>query len=559
MFRVLTRRLSPAMVVAVLALFLAVAGPARAASGKLLWSNLNNGTVEQADLATGAAGSIRPSLAGSEPGGTAVDLVTGRVYWADHNLNRIFFASLDGSETQALSTGSAPIVNPFGLAIDPITRTIYWANFGASSAATAIGYAKLDGSGGGALTVTGATPLSPSGVAVDLADGRLYWTNQGNPGYISYASLDNSGNGHDITPAAGTIHSPEGIAIDPATGRMYWANFGSASIAVANLDGSSAALLNTTGVALNHPAGVALDAADNKLYWADDVGTDIASANLDGSGAASKLPISAGDLSGPSFPAVVTAPAGTGAPALGGGTTVGSTLSCSTGTWAEDLPPSLTWRAPQSFSYTWTLNGSAIPSETGSTLTRAAAGVYTCAAVATNFGGSATQSSAAHSVLATLTVTKTGPGTVSGAGLNCPGSCTAGVAGTAVTLTAKPAAGASFTGWSGACTGAGSCTVTVDRDTTVSATFKAAPPQTKLRKATISAKHRTAAFVFSATGAATSFACALVKGSAAAKFTTCKSPKTYKHLQHGNYTFEVRAAGPGGTDASPAAKRFNIT
>src|SRR5262249_13182929 len=160
----------------------------------------------------------------------------------------------------------APIVNPFGLAIDPITRTIYWANSGAPSAATAIGYAKLDGSGGGALTVTGATPSSPSGVAVDLAGGRLYRTNDLNPGYISSANLDNSGGGHAITPAAGTIHGPEGIAIDPATGRMYWANFGGASIGVANLDGSSAALLNTTGVVLNHPAGVALDAADNKLY-----------------------------------------------------------------------------------------------------------------------------------------------------------------------------------------------------------------------------------------------------------------------------------------------------
>ncbi|MEO8035945.1 MAG: hypothetical protein ABI837_16020, partial [Acidobacteriota bacterium] len=49
-------------------------------------------------------------------------------------------------------------------------------------------------------------------------------------------------------------------------------------------------------------------------------------------------------------------------------------------------------------------------------------------------------------------------------------------AGTVVTLTAKAASGSSFTGWSGACTGASSsCTVTATGHVDVGATFTANP------------------------------------------------------------------------------------
>ena len=43
--------------------------------------------------------------------------------------------------------------------------------------------------------------------------------------------------------------------------------------------------------------------------------------------------------------------------------------------------------------------------------------------------------------------------------------------GTVVTVTATPAAGYTFTSWSGACTGAGACSVTMDADKTVTANF----------------------------------------------------------------------------------------
>ena len=55
-----------------------------------------------------------------------------------------------------------------------------------------------------------------------------------------------------------------------------------------------------------------------------------------------------------------------------------------------------------------------------------------------------------------------GEGTISGAGLACPPACSASnVRGSQATLSAQPAAGSTFAGWGGACSGAGECTVEV--------------------------------------------------------------------------------------------------
>src|SRR5262245_10528704 len=91
--------------------------------------------------------------------------------------------------------------------------------------------------------------------------------------------------------------------------------------------------------------------------------------------------------------------------------------------------------------------------------------------------------SAAQSVTATfalssfaLTVTKAGigSGTVTSApdGISCGTTCSASfTSNTAVTLTAVPAAGSTFTGWSGSCAGNGACSVTMSAARVVRATF----------------------------------------------------------------------------------------
>jgi len=63
------------------------------------------------------------------------------------------------------------------------------------------------------------------------------------------------------------------------------------------------------------------------------------------------------------------------------------------------------------------------------------------------------------------------------AGINCGQICAASFdQGTSVSLIASPASGFRFDGWGGACSGPGGCTVTMQGETQVFATFAAIPP-----------------------------------------------------------------------------------
>src|SRR5512145_3319974 len=76
----------------------------------------------------------------------------------------------------------------------------------------------------------------------------------------------------------------------------------------------------------------------------------------------------------------------------------------------------------------------------------------------------------------TLSVSKTGSGsgtiTSNPAGIDCGNTCSASFANnTSVTLSAAASGGSTFTGWSGACSGTGTCTVAMTQARSVTATF----------------------------------------------------------------------------------------
>ncbi len=176
-----------------------------------------------------------------------------------------------------------------------------------------------------------------------------------------------------------------------------------------------------------------------------------------------------------------------------------------------------------------------------------------------------------------------GAGSVGAMGIRCPGSCTGRFGqGQVEVLRAEPAAGSGFAGFSGPCAGTGPCHVTMGGDQTVTATF--GPPKgTAITAAKINRKKRTASFTFQAPGAVTGFQCRLIrpkkkkkphrkkhggrhrtalKGKGGKKrqprFAPCGSPKLYKHLRPGSYSFAVRALDILGADANPAARKFRI-
>ncbi len=379
---------------AALILLACLASPARAAD-RVYWANdqsPNRISFGNLDGSGGGNLSTAGAFAG-QPRGVTIDVVAGRVYWTNPDNDRISFASLDGTGGGGdLVTSGATVDRPNAAAVYPALGRIFWANEWGDR----ISYANLDNTGGGDLTTTGATVDVPIAPTVDPGSGRIYWAN-GNPtNSISFAALDGSG-GANINTGGATVDNPHGVAIDPVTNRIYWANVNGQEISWANLDGSGGDDLNTPGADVETPVGVAIDPSARKIYWANWAADEISWANLDGSGG--------GDLSTPGAtnngtrsPVLLKAPSGAGAPAIGGGSGPGAVLECSQGAWAPDLLGSLLYRAPQSFAYSWTLNGTAIPGATGTTHATSGPGEYRCTVIASNLAGATSQTSAPHVV-----------------------------------------------------------------------------------------------------------------------------------------------------------------
>lgn len=85
-----------------------------------------------------------------------------------------------------------------------------------------------------------------------------------------------------------------------------------------------------------------------------------------------------------------------------------------------------------------------------------------------------TITSCAYAITYTLALSISGTGTVSSspAGISCPGACSVAFSqGSSITLTATAGSSFTFTGWSGACGGTGSCLVSMNSAQNVTATF----------------------------------------------------------------------------------------
>jgi len=125
------------------------------------------------------------------------------------------------------------------------------------------------------------------------------------------------------------------------------------------------------------------------------------------------------------------------------------------------------------------VTGTGVSTSSTSTLTVSTTGtgsgtVTSSPAGTVNAATPVTATFAAQSVTLVVAKSGTGSGTIASApaGVSCGATCAASfTSGSQVTLTAGPAAGSVFTGWSGGCTGTGTCTVTMNAATSVTATF----------------------------------------------------------------------------------------
>ena len=254
------------------------------------------------------AGIGQPTDSG-EPNQKPTDSGEPKMYWADWSKDKIQRANLDGSQVETLVSdgwGFRGLERPHSLALDVGQGKMYWADGNASR----IQRANLDGSQVETLVsavdvdqnlrspVTFGTDNSPFtfflgfrspfetednsmhpvGIALDVGRGKMYWTDE-NWDMVLRANLD----GSQAEPLVTTgLKRPVGIALDVGQGKMYWTDRGegTSDISRANLDGSQRETLVTSVVLPHH---LALDVGQGKMYWTD-YGTDkISRANLDGS------------------------------------------------------------------------------------------------------------------------------------------------------------------------------------------------------------------------------------------------------------------------------------
>ncbi len=229
--------------------------------------NLDDGSIERADLDGKNRRVIIPQGVTHTPKQIHLDNDGGKLYWSDREGMRVMRANLDGSQVETLvETGRGDKDTRdatrwcVGITIDPKLGKIYWTQKGPDNGGLGrISRANID-------IPKGESPASRSDIEVlfdrlpepidlelDLANRVLYWTDRGDPprgNTVNRAPIDKR-----TAPEILITHLMEGIgiALDVPGNRMFVTDF-SGSVYSADLDGKNErnflyAQGNLTGIA----------------------------------------------------------------------------------------------------------------------------------------------------------------------------------------------------------------------------------------------------------------------------------------------------------------------
>ena len=243
-----------------------------AKAGHIYWTNmgipnLNDGSIERADLDGANRKVIVPQGVTHTPKQIHLDKNSGKLYWCDREGMRVMRCNLDGSQVETLvETGRGDKDSRdqtrwcVGITIDPKLRKIYWTQKGPDKGGLGrLFRANID-------IPKGENPANRSDIEVlfdqlpepidlelDLASRVLYWTDRGDPprgNTVNRAPIDTK-----AAPEIVVRHLMEGIgiALDVPGNRMFVTDF-AGSVYSADLDGKNErnflyAQGNLTGIA----------------------------------------------------------------------------------------------------------------------------------------------------------------------------------------------------------------------------------------------------------------------------------------------------------------------
>jgi len=246
-----------------------------AQAGHIYWTNMgvpnvNDGSIERADLDGKNRKIIVPKGATHTPKQIHLEKGHGTLYWCDREGMRVMRVNLDGSQLETLVDTSQGDPRPgpnatkwcVGVTIDPKRQQIYWTQKGPDNAGLGrIFRANVEiPTGESAANRSDIEVLydslpEPIDLELDLENRVLYWTDRGDPprgNTVNRAPIDAK---PIPNPQIVVTHLMEGIgiALDVPGDRMFVTDF-AGSMYSANLDGSGErnflyAQGNLTGIA----------------------------------------------------------------------------------------------------------------------------------------------------------------------------------------------------------------------------------------------------------------------------------------------------------------------
>jgi hypothetical protein len=243
-----------------------------AEAGHIYWTNmgvpnLNDGSIERADLDGRNRKTIIPEGATFTPKQLHLEKRSGKLYWSDREGMRVMRANLDGSQIETLvqtGSGAADRSNQenwcVGIAVDPDRGHIYWTQKGGDDANRGrILRANLEIPAGQTaanrrdITVLFDGLPEPIDLELDLTSRVLYWTDRGDPprgNTVNRSPIDGPPNQEIVL---NHLMEGIGIALDVRNQRMFVTDLGG-SIYSAGFNGSNERVLlyaqgNLSGIA----------------------------------------------------------------------------------------------------------------------------------------------------------------------------------------------------------------------------------------------------------------------------------------------------------------------